>query len=207
MSEPTSPPVYDYVPPPVVPLEAATLQDMALKLAAITDLLERRAQEAVQQVGEGAQQLSYASYNLSQQGQQIATEVTNVITGQARQAIDQGSGEALEQLRQQLKQVGESATQSAKLIGEQAQALKKSQKRLVWGGGTALLVGCLLAAGGSAYVAWRSLHQLQRAEFAEDILMATRTGTISRCDKQLCVRVGAEPKRFGKDGEYILLQE
>lgn len=197
MSEP-------YTQPPV---NQSALQDLALKLSAVADMLDQRSQLAMQAAAQGGQQLQYVAQGFSQQGQQMADSVVAAISANARQSIEQGTAESLEQLKKQLRQASESAAQSAKLINDQAEALKKGQKQILWKASLALLVGSLLAAGGTAFIAWRSLQQFKRADFAEDVLEATRSGAITRCGDALCARVGEKPSKFGPKGEYVLLEQ
>lgn len=184
-----------------------SIQDLALKLAAVVDLLDQRVQQAAQTSAGSAQEMRDAAQNMSQQGQQIAATVLNTVNTQARQAIEQGTAQSLEQLRQQLHKASESAAQSSKTLNEQLQALRQVQQALTWKMGATLMFGALLAAGGTAYVAWRSMEQVARADFAEDILRATKNGTLTRCGKNLCAKVGKQPKTFGRNSEYVLLEE
>jgi len=71
----------------------------------------------------------------------------------------------------------------------------------------ALLIGSLLAAGGTAWIAHRSMQEIAQADFGKDILQATRDGSITRCGVSLCVRIGKKPRYYGKEGEYVLLQD
>lgn len=182
------------------------LQDFALKLAAVADMLDQRSAQAAQSAAQGAQQLQSVAQTLVQQHQQMTEHAVGAIGSHARQSIEQGSAESLEHLRKELRLASESAGQSAKLIAEQAQALHKAQKGMLWKAAAALLVGAVLAAGGTAFIAWRSLQQFKRADFAEDVLQATRSGAITRCGDALCARVGADPRKYGKKDEYLLLE-
>ncbi len=184
-----------------------SLQNLALKLAAVADMLDQRSQQAVQAAEQGVQQLHYATQGLNHHGQQMASVVAETLGTQAKQSIEHGTAESLEHLRQELRKASESAAQSAKLISDQAHALQKSQKKILWKASLALLVGSVLAAGGTAFIAWRSLQQFKRADFAEDVLEATRTGAITRCGDALCARVGEKPGKFGPKGEYLLLEQ
>lgn len=188
------------------PVGEAALQDLALKLAAVADMLEQRSQQAVQTAALGAQQLQSVAQGLNQQGRLIAETAVANIGSHARQSIEQGTAESIEHLRRELRLASESAGQSAKLIAEQAQALQKAQKAMLWKAALALVVGAVLAAGGSAFIAWRSLQQFKRADFAEDVLQATRSGAITRCGEALCARVGDAPRKYGRKGEYLLLE-
>jgi hypothetical protein len=76
---------------------------------------------------------------------------------------------------------------------------------LVWKGLGALIVGSLLAVGGSGYFAWKGMRQIEQAQFGADILRATQNGRLTRCGKDLCVKLGKHPRHY--DGNYVLLQQ
>lgn len=184
----------------------ADLQDMALKLAAIADMLDQRSQQAVNAAAHGAQQLQYVAQGLNQQGQHMVQTVIGAVSANAKQAIEVGTADALEKLRKELQQAQASAAESAKSIAEQAKALQKSQKTLVTRAGVALLAGALVVVAVSAYFAWHTRQQFKQADFAQDVLDATSSGAITRCgDDGLCVRIGETPVRYGRKGEYVLL--
>lgn len=182
------------------------LKDLSLKLAAIADMLDQRSQQAATAAAQGAQQLQYVAQGLNQQGQQMAQTVIGAVSANAKQAIEAGTAESLDKLRKELQQAQASAGDSAKLIAEQAKALQKSQKTLVARAGIALLVGAVVVAAVSAYFAWHTRQLFKQADFAQDILDAANSGAITRCGQDgLCVRIGESPVRYGRKGEYVLL--
>jgi len=71
----------------------------------------------------------------------------------------------------------------------------------------ALFIGALLAVGGAGFVVWDSMREIKTAQFDQDILHATQTGALTRCGEALCVKVGKQIKRYGNDGDYVLLSE
>src|SRR3546814_6324153 len=83
-------------------------------------------------------------------------------------------------------QTGIQAAQRAALdMDEQCKRLARMQGGLVWKALVALTIGSLLAAGGSGYIAWKSMHEVRRAEFGQDILQATQSGVLTRCGDAL----------------------
>lgn len=76
---------------------------------------------------------------------------------------------------------------------------------MLWKATAALLLGAVLAVGSSAFIAWRSLQQFKRADFAEDVLEATRSGAITRCGEALCARVGDAPRKYGRAANICCL--
>jgi hypothetical protein len=57
------------------------------------------------------------------------------------------------------------------------------------------------------WVVHRSGEALAQARFGQAIVQATQRGTIIRCGDLLCAKVGKKLRRYGKDGEYLLLSE
>src|SRR3546814_19428556 len=95
-------------------------------------------------------------------------------------------------------QTGIQAAQRAALdMDEQCKRLARMQGGLVWKALVALTIGSLLAAGGSGYIAWKSMHEVRRAAFGQDILQATQSGVLTRCGDALFEKVGEERKSVG----------
>src|SRR3546814_3526944 len=129
----------------------------------------------------------------------LAGEARQGIREQARQAGTQGTAQALGELDSQL-QTGIQAAQRAALdMDEQRKRLVRMQGGLVWKALVALTIGSLLAAGGSGYIAWKSMHEVRRAEFGQDILQATQSGVLTRCGDALCAEVGEQAARYGSN--------
>src|SRR3546814_3334982 len=106
--------------------------------------------------------------------------VTGVQTCALPISVTQGTAQALGELDSQL-QTGIQAAQRAALdMDEQRKRLVRMQGGLVWKALVALTIGSLLAAGGSGYIAWKSMHEVRRAEFGQDILQATQSGVLTR---------------------------
>lgn len=187
------------------PLHAIDLQELALRLSAVVDFLEERAERATLQSAQGAQALSRAVDGFDARSRQLSQEAVAAITTQAEGAIRQAIARAAEQCDARLRDAGQSAVRAAATLDGQVHALGRAQRGMAWKAGLALLVGASLAAGGSALVAWKSLRDLEHADFAEDILAATRNGSIARCGEALCVKARPDARRAGAGGEYLLL--
>lgn len=181
------------------------LKQSLLKLATIANQLDARSMRAVQQVEASTESLDQGMQRLESGATRLASEALQVIGEQARQTVAQGTAQAMGELDAQL-QAGIQAAQRAALdMDEQRKRLARAQGGLVWKALVALTIGSLLAAGGSGYIAWKSMREIRRAEFGQDILQATRSGVLTRCGDALCAKVGGQPERYGSDGEYVLL--
>ncbi len=187
------------------PEDVAAVRLALTKLMAIADRLDTRNLETVQRVEAAAAALDQGANRLSDGAEQFAERAIQVIGGRTEQVITRGSSQAMGQLSQQLEQSAGSAQTAARAMEEQSRGLTSARRTLVWNGLLALVVGALLAAGGSAWIAQRSLQEIARADFGKDILQATQRGVITHCGDSLCARIGKKPRRYGAGGEYVLL--
>jgi len=177
------------------------------KLLAIADRLDARNLQTVQALEAASVAIDRGVSRLDAGGEHFAQSALGVIDHQARQGVTQAATEALASFRQQLQQSADIAHSAARAMDEQRHGLTTARRTLVWNGLLALLLGSLLAAGGAAWVAHRSMQELAQAHFGQNILQATQRGTITRCGDALCVKVGKKPLRYGEAGQYVLLQE
>jgi hypothetical protein len=176
-------------------------------LMAIADRVEARNTQTVQRIEAASVALDRGVSRLDAGGERFAQSALQVIGSNAQQAVSEGAGQALGEFRQRLQQSADSAQSAARAMDEQRRGLTIARRTLVWNGLIALLIGSLLASGAAAWMAHRSMQQMAQAHFGQDILQATQRGAINRCGDALCVKVGKKPQRYGKDGQYLLLQE
>jgi len=178
-----------------------------IRLMAIADRLESRNAHAVQRIEAATAALDQGVSRLDAGGERFAERALQVIGNNARQAVAQGAGEAVDELRQRLQQSADAAQAAARAMDEQRRGLTNARRSLLWHAWVALLLGSLSAAGAAAWTIHRSTQEMAQARFGQDILRATQRGTINRCGGSLCARVGRKPERFGKDGQYMLLED
>lgn len=185
--------------------DVAAVRQALTKLMAIADRLDTRNLETVQRIEAAAAALGQGVIRLSDGGEQFVEHAMQVIGSRTEQVITHGSNQAMGQLSQQLEQSAGSAQTAARAMDEQSRRLTSARRTLVWNGLMALVVGALLAAGGSAWIAHRSMQEIARADFGKDILQATQHGVITHCGDSLCARIGKKPRRYGAGAEYVLL--
>jgi hypothetical protein len=177
------------------------------KLMAIADRLEARNMQTMQRIEAATAALDRGASRLDSGGERFAQSALQVIGSGAQQVMTQGAGQAVSELRQQLQQSADGAQSAAHAMDEQRRGLTVARRTLLWNGLIALLVGSLLAVGSAAWAVHRSMQEMAQAHFGQDILQATEDGAITRCGDSLCVKVGKKARRYGKDGQYMLLQE
>lgn len=187
--------------------ELEALKQTLLKTATIANQLDARSAQAVRQVEASTGMLDRGVQRLESGAARFAGEALQLIGEQARQSVGQGVAQALDDFNTQLQAGARAAQWAAQGMEEQRNRLARTQEGLVWKASVALAIGSLLAAGGSGYIAWKSMREVRRAEFGQDILQATRNGMLTRCGEALCAKVGKRPTRYGSSGEYVLLVE
>ena len=187
--------------------DVETVRQALIRLMAIADRLESRNAHTVQRIEAATAALEQGVSRLDAGGERFAERALQVIGNNAQQAVAQGAGQAVDELRQRLQQSANSAQAAARAMDEQRKGLTSARRSLVWNAAVALLLGSLLAMGSAAWTIHRSAQQLAQLHFGQDILRATQRGAINRCGDSLCARVGRKPARFGKDGQYVLLDD
>ncbi|MBS0215090.1 MAG: hypothetical protein JSR50_04950 [Proteobacteria bacterium] len=158
-------------------MDSNDLQELAVRLAAFTDLLEQRADRVADITEANALAVESAAVALGEQGRDLSASAVSAIRDETRSAM-----QALH----------------ADIV-----ASRSAQRRFASIASLALVAAAVIAAGGSAWMMWRSQQETKRAEFAQAILQATRSGAITMCGDEVCVRVGNKPKRANADGYVI----
>lgn len=178
-----------------------------MRLMAIADRLEARNTQTVLRIEAATAALDQGVIRLEAGGERFAQSALQVIGTGAQQSITAGVGQAMGEFRQHLRHSANTAQAVTQAMGEQCERLTAARRTLVWNGLIALLMGSLLSVGAAAWVVHRSVQEVAQAHFGQDILRATQRGAINRCGDSLCARIGSKPKRFGRDSQYVLLED
>lgn len=182
------------------------IKRLALQLAAVVDVLERRSADAIGAMDDGRAAVGRAAADLGQRGQQVVTEISRHAQAETRAAADRALAEAVIAFRTQLDAASRQATDSATALASERRALARQQRSMLWIGGGALVLGALLAVSGSA--AWVAMKraELSQVEFAKQIHDATARGALVPCGEALCARVGEKPRRAGERREFLVVE-
>lgn len=188
-------------------MDGEATRQLTLKLLAIADRMEQRDARFADQLRQHVTDLQRATQAVSGGGQQFARDALEALRSQVRDAVAGSIAEAAEASRQQLESTARVAARSAQEVNEATLALRRQRNAWLWTGPLVLAIGALMTAGGSSYLVWKNMAELKRASFGQDILRATESGALTRCGDALCAKVGATPRRYGRQGEYLLLQD
>lgn len=183
------------------------VQQLLVKLAHLASQIEARNADAMRRIEFATGAMHQGVQRLDDGSGRFTQEAMQAISHGSQAAVSEGARQALEEFNGTLEQTTERAKWAADALGEQRRVLALAQRSLVWNGLIALTIGSLLAAGGSAYVAWTSMREVRQAEFGTAILRATRSGTLTACGEALCVKVGQKARRAGARGEYVLVED
>jgi exonuclease VII large subunit len=181
------------------PYEAQTLFK---ELSAAAELIHARNEQLARRIEDSARVLNQNTQKLTDSGEHLAQDTLNTLRAQGAQVLSQGAGDALNELQQQLKE-------SVNLVRQLQLALVEHRHGVAGLIHTALIVlviGAVLAMGGSIYVAYDRSRVIENAQFGQDVLQATNSGAINRCGDKLCVRVGKMPARYSQNPNYVLIE-
>jgi hypothetical protein len=181
------------------------VKQLLVKLAVIAEQLDTRSRGALQRIDASATALDRSAQRWTEGGDDFSRRMLQALDTQARDSIAGAARQALAPLDGQLRQGAEAAKWAAEALAEQRKLLTGAQQSLVRRGLLALLVGSVLAAGGSGYLAW---HNMRNAAFGRQVSDALHSGALVRCpdSPSLCARIGTHPRRSGVRGEYLEVQ-
>jgi hypothetical protein len=184
-------------------------RQLLVKLAHVASQIEAHSSAALQRIEASTGALDQGVQRLDGGVERFTRQAMQAISHGSQAAVEHGARQALEGFDLQLQQSTSHARTAADTLLARSRMVGLAQRALVWQGLAALSVGSLLAAGGSAYVAWHSMREVRQAEFGTAVLRATQSGVLTACGKgqALCVKVGEKPRRAGARGEYILLED
>lgn len=188
-------------------IDTEALKQLVLQLATIARQLDRRSELAVARVDASTAALDQELHALGDGAERFAREAVRVVGEEVREAIDRGAGGALAAFNRQLEASVQIVRAATGAMEEQRRHLAATRRTLAWRAAGALLVGLLLAVGVAGYTSWRAVQQVRSAQFAEDIVHATRSGILTRCGSALCVKTGEQLRRYGKNPAYVLISE
>lgn len=184
-----------------------TLKQLLMQMATIAQALDRRSELAVERVDASTAALEQGLHALSDGAGRFVHEATHAMREEASRVLAQEAGSALALVNRQLLASAEAAQRAVGVMEEQCRRLTAARRSMLWNALGALLVGSLLAVGAAGAIGWKTAREVRDAQFGEDILRATQSGALTRCGKDLCVRVGERARRYDRNAVYVLISE
>ena len=185
---------------------AHELKALALRMAVVVDVLENRSQESAAGMSGARVHLDDAVQRLGQRSTALLQEVATGVQSATRAAAEEALGPPAATLKTQVAAVLRSLQDSTRQLALEREAFGRQQRRALWIGAGALVLGALMVVGASA--AWVAMKrkELAQMEFAKQIHAATAAGALVPCGDELCARIGASPRKAGKNGEYVVVE-
>ncbi|TCZ84651.1 hypothetical protein [Lysobacter sp. N42] len=174
------------------------LAERTMQLAIVAQALDMRSEEAVRSVEHAAQEVSAAAAHLAGVGERIAREATQAIAqeagAQARACVAEAFAEARAMLEAHARRVHELDLAVQASYG----SLARAHRRWLALAPAVLILGCVLAVGGTAAWLARARADLAALRAETSTLEAVASADVVRCGSSLCARL--EPGRGTRDG-------
>ena len=181
-----------------LPNDLDSLTEQTLQLAVVGRALDERSQQATRSVERAAQELAAAAAQLTNAGERVGREASQVIArdaaAHAREAVAQAFADTRALLDAHSGRVREldAAVQASRA------AMLATQRRWLLIAPAAVLAGCVLAViGTSAWVA-NARADVERHRVDAATLRAVDAADLVRCGDSLCARVagGSAPEGY-----------
>lgn len=167
--------------------------------------LEQRTAQAVAEQRSAATAMIESARNLDGATRASFQGAQEEISRQAQQALRAGLSAELAQIRAALDEAGTRCQRMmAQLRGEQDALISRTRiltwKLLGFAAATALL---LIA--GTSFVVWHNIERNRQLNVRAEVTEALQQVTITSCGGRPCIKLDARARRWGKEGEYVLV--
>jgi hypothetical protein len=174
------------------------VQALIKQLNVIAERINVRNEQSTKHIETSTAALGQGVHQLTDSGEHLL----DTLRAQGAQALSEGAGQAFEGLCLQMQQSIDRARQLEQVLMQHSRGVIGLIRTAL----IVLVVGALMTAGASVYVAHDRLRAIEGAEFNQNILQATNSGAINQCGDKLCVRVGKNPSRYKSNPNYMLVE-
>ncbi|MFN9965716.1 MAG: hypothetical protein ACK52N_02510 [Lysobacteraceae bacterium] len=185
---------------------AEALKTMALRMAALVDALEDRSLAVVDASRANREALARAAATVDAAGPRLVEAATQAVRNEAASALASGLGSSVDEIRKALAAAAEDATNGARRLAAERDALGRQQRRAFWTGAVALGVGAVLIVASCACWVAQARAEVEALAFPAAVHAATASGALRACGDKVCARVGTESRRAGERGEYLVVE-
>jgi len=161
------------------------LTQLGARLALLADAIEDKTRHATRQI------------------EASAKELLQSIESESHAAMNQASQQAMGKWTEQLNHSVESVKWATQALGEQRLVLSRTQQSLIYLGLGSLIIGCLLALGGTWLWAKHYRDEVARLKPEAEFVRALNQADVVLCqDGRLCANIDAKVKRQGNKRQY-----
>lgn len=183
-------------------MDADDLKTLALRLAALSERLDQRSELACQRIEQCATMLERGAQQFSSSTGGFTREVAHSLRQQAGEIVGSGIAAAAGAFDHQVRAAAKTASASARSLEAEVHALRRERRTWAWMGGSALLLGGLLAVGAALFAVVESRRLLAQHRIQATLLQAYDRADVTLCDGVLCANVDDEAPRRGDRKQY-----
>lgn len=172
-------------------MDQGEIKALAIKLAAFTDLLEQRGDEAVRQTAQAAQSMGQSAQQASAAAERLTANAVAEFKRAAASMLAEGLRQPLEEAGQTM-QAGTRNIQSAtSALERQLLALQKVHAANAWKTFVASATASVVVIAAATWIGMRTHQDMVRSEWVGQINAAIASGKLAPCAEGsgLCAKV------------------
>lgn len=175
------------------------IKALAVKLAAVADMLERRGDAVVRQTAQAAQAIDHSAQNAAATSEHLTARAVEEFKRAAADVITQGMRQSLEEAGRSMRASTSNILTATSELERHMQAIRKAHVANAWKTFVASAVASLAVVATALYIGGRTHQDMTRSEWVGQINAAIANGNLAACaDDGLCAHVGKQWVRLDK---------
>lgn len=172
-------------------MDTHDIEDLAIKLAVFTRMLEQRAADVEQQVTQASEGLQNTARDVASSAQRLTGLAVGEFRRTSKQVLAAGMQPALDQATSDLRERMHEITAATRQLEHRVLALNALHTATAWKAFVASAVASLAIIGVAVFMGIQAHRQVQRAHWDSAVNTAIASGELRVCaDGGVCVRIG-----------------
>ncbi|WP_434779162.1 hypothetical protein [Neisseria sp. Ec49-e6-T10] len=186
-------------------MKSEELGDLAKKVAIILEQFETAARNINQVTIDNTEQLALTVKHTESQTKMLVEQSNGQIRQATKVAVKEGLNEGVVDVVKNLSIMTERLSGTLKHIEGAYQ--KNNRQKLILGLMTMItVIGCSAAIGFATWMIWNAQQEVERITYRKEVLDAVSAVDFALCGKLACVRLDEQAKKWGKKGEFVIVQ-
>lgn len=172
-------------------MDQVEIKALAVKLAAFTDLLEQRGDEAVRQTAQAAQSMEQSAQQASASVERLTSNAVAEFKRAAASMLAEGLRQPLEDAGQAMQAGTRNIQFATSTLERQMQTLQKVHTATAWKTFVASATASIVVIAAATYIGIRTHQDMVRSEWVGQINAAIANGKLAPCAEGsgLCAKV------------------
>ncbi len=175
------------------------------RLLVVTQQLEARTQALEHRAAQATQVLERSGQNIQTNMNQLTADTQRSIAQSTEKVLMGSVQQSTQKFEQHISEMMHHLTETANRIKREQENSAVWLKGITWKIMGLLVCSSALLIGGTGYIFWKNTQEIKQQEFSVQLIQATKTGAINVCDGKLCAKAGKNAKRYGANGEYVVV--